>query len=107
MASIISPIEKYFPHMGCKQYIAAHGKGGAARLNRNFRFQLYLCAKPYVSHPLVSISGHGGQLIGKCGMFVWFSPPASFGADTCPHRMSSERSTCCLSQCAIQMNYGC
>jgi len=30
-------------------------------VNRNFRFQLHLCAKPHASHPLVSSSNHRGH----------------------------------------------
>lgn len=61
-------------------------------LHRNFRFQLHLCAKPYASHPLVSSSDHRGhswvasaaRLAVPLTGLVWFSPPASFAADTSP-----------------------
>src|SRR6267143_4480782 len=73
--------------------------------SRNFQFQLYLSAKPYASHPPVSISHRPGhscvaiapRLAVLLSGFFCFSPPNSLPADAPPPEMSSERSIRCLS----------
>lgn len=72
--------------------------------SRNFQFQLYLSAKPYASHPPVSISHRPGhscvaiapRLAVLLSGFFCFSPPNSLPADAPPPEMASERSIRCL-----------
>jgi hypothetical protein len=68
---------------------------GQAYLNRNFRFQLYLLAKPYIRRPLASTSNRPGRgwvasaapLAVPLAALACFSLPTRLAAGTSPHRM--------------------
>ena len=74
-------------------------------INRNFRFALILRPKAYAAPHLGSSSGRHGslQVASRFGSalpltsLVCFPPPTCLAADTCPHSITSQRSTRCLS----------
>lgn len=46
-------------------------------IDRNFRFRLYLCAKPYASYSPVSSSDHRRSMLPKSRRVRWLSDSSS------------------------------
>jgi hypothetical protein len=46
-------------------------------IDRNFRFRLYLCAKPYASYSPVSSSDHRPSMLPKSRRVRWLSDSSS------------------------------